>query len=160
MAIQTKTSGYFNTLVSSISGSEHPLMLLTINHSTLGTPIRFVNNNENITSNGNLFYGASFQLPLPNQPQDGLPGTNITLPNTGDKSMTDFIAGIKGQGVSCTIQVILPSAPDTIEYQITLDASAFVLTKKTISARLSAPNYYNEQWSAILYGPKYSPAAI
>jgi len=154
------SSPYFKTLVSSISGDEFPLMLVTFDHSTLTTPFRMVNDNQDITSNGVVYFKSAFNLALPSQPQDGLMETTISMANTGLKDIPDFIESVKGQTVSCQIQVVLRSAPDNVEYDISLEARQFSITKQTVSAKLSAPNYYTSPAFPILYGAKYSPSLL
>jgi hypothetical protein len=46
------SSAYKSTLAA-VSAPEAPLILLVINHVDLTTPIRVVNDTQNITSNGN-----------------------------------------------------------------------------------------------------------
>ena len=135
-------------------------MLVTLRHATLNPPIRWVNDNQDLVVNGDTFQAMSFNLALPPQPADGLPSVTLTIANTGLKIIPDFLDSISGQGVTCQIQVVLRSAPNTIEYDTTLDAIGFSMTNESISAKLSPPNYFNMPWTSVLYGSKYSPALL
>lgn len=46
------------------------LTLLTVEHTTLSTPLRIVRNNEDVTSNGNVYTAFPFEVELPNSSDD------------------------------------------------------------------------------------------
>lgn len=89
------------------------LVLLTITHSTLPTPIRVVNNTEDITSRGLLFQGFPFRIVLPGESSDGPVHASLEFDNVERTA----IAAIRttNSPPSVTIEVILASAPDTVE---------------------------------------------
>jgi len=57
------------------------LVLLTITHSTLLTPLRFVNNTENIVSNGEDFIAYPFKMKPPEDRQGVKPVARLTIDN-------------------------------------------------------------------------------
>lgn len=89
------------------------LVLLTISHSTLPTPIRVVNNNEDITSRGNIYQAFPFEIILPSQDPDGIPRASLRFDNV-DRTAISIIRGVEFPP-NVTIEVILASQPDTIE---------------------------------------------
>lgn len=57
------------------------LVLLEITHSTLGTPVRLVNNTEDITYDGNSFTAFPFSVTLPPDAEETQYQSQITLSN-------------------------------------------------------------------------------
>lgn len=93
--------------------NEVVLALLTIEHPSI-TPIRVVNNNENIVSNGNTFIAFPFNITLPSDSED--PGlAELQIANV-DRSMIEAIEAITTPA-TCKVQIILASTPSTIEYE-------------------------------------------
>jgi hypothetical protein len=104
------------TATSSIHAQETGevwLVLLTITHSTLATPIRVVNNNEDITSRGNLYQAFPFEIVMPGQDPDSLPKAMLRFDNV-DRTAIATVRSIDS-APTVTIEVILASQPDTVE---------------------------------------------
>lgn len=92
------------------------LPLVTISHADLAQPIRVVANNENIISRGNTYVGYPFDLELPGQADDSPGEARLRIDNV-DKQIVEAIRLITGPP-SVLIEVILASAPDTVEIAI------------------------------------------
>lgn len=101
------------TSIHSQETGEVWLVLLTITHSTLPTPIRVVNNNEDITSRGNIYQAFPFEIILPSQDPDSIPKASLKFDNV-DRTAISIIRGVEFPP-AVTIEVILASQPDTIE---------------------------------------------
>lgn len=89
------------------------LVLLTISHASLPSPIRVVNNNEDITSRGNIYQAFPFDIVLPGEDPDGITKAMLRFDNVERTAIT-AIRGLTSPP-SVTIEVILASAPDTVE---------------------------------------------
>jgi hypothetical protein len=89
------------------------LVLLTISHADLATPIRVVNNNEDIVSRGLTFQAFPFEIVLPNEDPDQPPKAYLRIDNV-DRSVIAAVRGISSTP-SVTIEVILASAPNNVE---------------------------------------------
>jgi len=89
------------------------LHLLTIEVSS-GAVLRFVDNNQNITSRGNEFYAAGFTLILPEQTENAPRPCRLAIDNT-DLSIFQTIKQAVGKEVSVTVCVIMADTPDTYE---------------------------------------------
>lgn len=61
--------------------SDGLLVLLTIDHDDLVSPIRLVNNNVNVTSRGEEFIAFPFELILPTSNADTPPKAQLTIDN-------------------------------------------------------------------------------
>lgn len=108
------------TAVASLNAQETGevwLVLLTISHPDLPTPIRVVNNNEDITSRGNLFQAFPFQIILPSEDPDTPPRAAIRIDNV-DRSIIAVLRSISS-APSVTIEIILASQPNTVEIAYT-----------------------------------------
>lgn len=57
------------------------LELLTLSHSTLSEPLRFVNNIENVESRGETFIAFPFRVTLPNDADRSPPAARLELDN-------------------------------------------------------------------------------
>jgi hypothetical protein len=93
--------------------SEVFLMLLTINHADLASPIYVANNTEDVVSNGNTFIGYPFTFEIPGEDAETLSQVNLVITNV-DKLL---VAGVRSifTPLDVKLQVVLASDPDTIE---------------------------------------------
>ena len=89
------------------------LLLLTINHASLASPIRVVNNTENITSNGNLYVAFPFEIALPDEREDALPRMRLRIDNV-DQTIIVAIRSITS-AATVTVDIVLADAPNTLE---------------------------------------------
>lgn len=89
------------------------LTLLVLTHSILGTPLRFVNNNSNITSNGLDYIAYPFKVKLPEERTDAAPLARLTIANV-DRQITQAIRQI-ATPISCDISLIRISDLDVVE---------------------------------------------
>jgi len=89
------------------------LHLLTIETSG-GAVLRFVDNNQNITSRGNEFYAAGFTVVLPEQTDSAPRPCKLVIDNT-DLAIFQTIKQAAGQTVTVTICLIMAAAPDVYE---------------------------------------------
>lgn len=104
------------TAVASLNAQETGevwLVLLTISHPDLPTPIRVVNNNEDITSRGNIYQAFPFEIVLPGEDPDSPPRAAIRIDNV-DRSVIALIRSISS-APTVTIEVILASQPNIVE---------------------------------------------
>ena len=92
------------------------LILLEIDHATLAQPIRVVNNNEDIISNGQTFLAYPFEIVLANDDGEKLPQVSLSIDNVDQT----IIRAIRGMGTPPTVDImlILSDFPDSVEIQI------------------------------------------
>lgn len=95
---------------------EVALFLLTFDHVTFTTPIRLVNNLDDISSRGNNYQAFPLDLVLPPDDGDTLPQVQITCQNAS-LELIDEIRKVPGP-MSVKIELILASSPDYIEASI------------------------------------------
>ena len=135
-----------NTALGSMNAqatSEVWLVLLTISHATLPTPIRLVNNNEDVVSRGNTFIAFPFEIELPGEDPDQPPKAMLRIDNV-DRRVVQTIRSITAPP-TVTLEVILASAPDTVEVSftnMTLRNAQYDAT--TVSGELTFDSIYTE----------------
>lgn len=132
------------------------LSIIAIDHDDLASPIRLVNNTENITSRGNVYTACAFNLEMPDESNEKLPRAQITIANA-DRAITASLRGVTTPG-TLTHEIILSDTPDVIEagpfvYQV----ESIDWTAKFITARLSYEDLLNEKAPATLITPTYFP---
>ena len=88
------------------------VVLLTITHPILEEPIRCCTNTSNITSNGNLFYGACLELVLPTKAQEKQ-SARISVANVDRR--IGLAARTMLTPATITFDIIKADTPDTIE---------------------------------------------
>lgn len=89
------------------------LVLCTITHPSLATPLRFVNDMQSLTSRGNLYIAFPFEVEFPEEDADSAGEARIVLDNI-DQSIVRAIRAMSGPP-EITLEVILASDPDTVE---------------------------------------------
>jgi len=89
------------------------LHLLTIETSG-GTVLRFVNNNQNITSRGIEYFAAGFNIILPEQTDNAPRPCRLAIDNT-DLSIFQTIKQAVRQDVFVTVCVVMADTPDVYE---------------------------------------------
>ena len=89
------------------------LHLLTIETSG-GAVLRFVDNNQHITSRGNEFVAAGFTVILPEQTDSAPRPCKLVIDNT-DLAIFQVIKLAAGQTVTVTICLVMAEAPDVYE---------------------------------------------
>ncbi len=89
------------------------LILLTITHDDIDPSIRVVNNNEAITSNGNLFTAFPFNIELPDSRENAVPRARLSIDNVS-REIAEAIRTITTVA-TITIEIIRAADPDTIE---------------------------------------------
>src|SRR5690606_39131359 len=120
---------------------ETPLVCLEITHPELPTPVRVVNDTQALTSNGETFVALVFRIQLPDDLDKQMPRARLALDNVGrgpdGNSLADWLerAG-GGRGARVRIMVLLRSAPDTIEWETTMDLANVQLALTEISGEL------------------------
>jgi len=93
------------------------LVLITIDHSSMGSPIRVVNNNEDIVSRGDTFVAFPFELVLPGEDPDGVTKAGLRLDNV-DRSVITAIRTLTSPP-TVKIEIIISSDMNTPEISFT-----------------------------------------
>jgi hypothetical protein len=110
MALSTRTK----RAITRRESGEPVLMLLTIEHPDLASPLRLVTNTvgDDILSNGNIFTAAPFQIEWPSDDEEA-PTAKLRAFNV------DRVVGLMLESIvtpaECTLQVVLATSASTID---------------------------------------------
>lgn len=151
------TSVAFRSAVNAPETGEAPLLLLTIDHSTLGTPLRFTSDAVDTNSRGNTYISYEFKIDLPTDTDDDFPRAQITIDNVS-RAIINTIRSIQDPP-TITMEVVLASSPDIVEASWTdFELEKATYNAMTISGRLSVESFANQGYPAGRFRPDNYPA--
>jgi hypothetical protein len=142
---------------SRLSG-DAPLYLLEISHTQLAQPIRIVADNQDITSNGNVFTAFAFRITLPDDMSNQIPRAKLSIDNVG-RILTQWLdASSGGRGAQVRVMQVMRNAPDVIEFDITMDLLSVRQNPLEVTGELGFLSVLDRAASAISYRPDNTPA--
>lgn len=150
-------SANFKSTLAEVNAPESPLILLEINHVDLPEPVRVVNDTVDITSNGNLYIAFPFRCVLPDDFESQIPKARLSIVNVGKELMYWIETTSGGQGSTCKFMQILPSNPDLVEWEITMNLYNVNVTMQEISAELGFENLFSKPAISRQYRTDNSP---
>lgn len=150
-------SSNFRSTINSTSAREAPLLLLEISHTGLTTPIRVVNDVQDLVSNGNTYTALPFRARLPDDLEQGLPRAELSVDNIGKELVQWLEASGGGQGASCRMMQVMLGAPNVIEFEITLDLTNLHMSATEVSGTLGFENLLDRPACTWLYKPEVAP---
>jgi hypothetical protein len=149
-------SAQYKSTLAKVSGEETPLILLEINHPELTTPIRVVNDTQNIISNGEEYIAFPFNCILPDDHENRLPRARLSISNVGRDLMFWLETTDGGQGSTATFRQVMRSRPNQIEWEITMALFNVSATNLEVSAELGFENLFAKPAVSINYRPENS----
>jgi len=144
-------------LIASISRPEAPILLLEITHPDLTTPVRVVNDNVDVVSNLNTFIGMAFRALPPDDLSQGSPRATLAIDNVG-RDLTQWIESSAGaDGSIVRMMQIMRSAPDIIEWEVTMELTDIVMDQNQVKGTLHFKNLIDTPGITIFYRPENTP---
>jgi hypothetical protein len=123
------------------------LILLTLNHAGLTAPVRVVNNNEEIISNGEKYLAYPFDITLATDDGEHLPQIQLTIDNV-ERTLVESIRSI-AEPPEIDLVLVLASSPDNEEIKISgLTLREVSYDAFTISGTLMAEDILNQKYPA------------
>ena len=150
-------SSQFKSTLSKVSAEEAPLVLLEISHPALSTPVRVVNDTQDLTSNGNFYIACPFRFIPPDDLENQLPKAKLAVDNVGRDLMHWIETTSGGQGSTVKAMTVMRSRPDQIEWSISMNLYNVQVTMKEVSAELGYDNLFAKPAVARQYRPDNSP---
>lgn len=150
-------SSEYKSTLALVSAPEAPIMLMEIDHPALSSPVRVVNDTQDITSNGNLYIACPFRYVLPDDFEGQIPKAKISVDNVGRDLMYWIETSNGGNGSIVTFKQIMRSRPDLVEAEIEMQMQAVSATMKEISAELGYENLLSKPAVSMAYRPENSP---
>lgn len=147
----------FKEVIHSTGAKEAPLLLLEINHVDLTTPIRVVNDNQDLVHNGNTFTAMAFRATLPDDLEQGNPRATLAVDNVG-RELTQWLE-LSGGGRGATVRMVqvLRSVPNTVEWDVTLDLADVQVNLLEVSGSLGFEDILNLPGIPLTYRPDVAP---
>jgi len=139
------------------TSGDAPLYLLEIEHPQLTTPIRIVNDTQDVVSNGDTFTAFAFRVSLPDDIDKQLPRARLSVDNVGRELVQWLDASAGGKGATVRVMQIMRDAPDLVEFEITLDLLNVSQTAAEVSAELGFDDTLNLAGLPISYRPDVAP---
>jgi hypothetical protein len=132
------------------------LLLLTIDETSLLEPIRYVLNTEDVTSRGNVYSAAFFDVKLPDEDSDALGFAQLVVQNV-DRRIVEAIEQAGGRP-KVTFELVLSNNPDVVEvgpYLLELDSVEY--NAQTVTGTLVYDEVQNYRAMKYTYSPLYFP---
>jgi hypothetical protein len=128
------------------------LFLFEFNHPSFATPIRLVNNLEDIVSRGQEYMAFPLEMALPPDDGETLPAIEIKAQNAS-LELIDEIRSIVGP-MDVRLELILASSPDYIEASIeNMRVAAITFDKDEITMTLTVDDLLNTAFPKHRYLP-------
>lgn len=134
------------------NNSEDPVLMLLELTFPNSTTYYYVNNTEDITSNGQVYTAFPFAFTLPNEEIETEPELSITLSNVGLDLIDDFRSNV--QDITAKVKVVFASVPDFVEIGIdSLEVKSISYNEATISVMLGYQDILNTKIPSYSYTP-------
>ena len=128
------------------------LVLLTIEHPDLDSPIHVVNNTVNVISNGITYVAFPFEIALPESPENSPPRAELSISNVS-REIGQAIRQV-GSPPSVTIAVIRQATPDVIEaLHVGMKLTGVTYDVQQVSGQLVREDFTTEPYPAMTYSP-------
>jgi Domain of unknown function (DUF1833) len=132
------------------------LILLTLSHDSLETPIRVTSDAVQTESNGEVFVPYPFTLSLPDDDESRSPRARLVIDNI-DRQIVGAVRSL-ATPPAVLIEIVRAAAPDTVEARfadfrlvnVTYDAQA-------VEADLSVEDFTTEPFPAQVFSPGLFP---
>lgn len=132
------------------------LFLLTLDHETLATPIRVVNDMVGHTSRTNFFTAYPFSIVMPLDDGETFPTLKFTIDNV-DQSLVEIIRTLTSPP-EAMLEVVLASSPDTLELSVeNMLIRKIDYNATTININAQVNDILNQKFPNRMYTPQYYP---
>lgn len=132
------------------------LVLLELTHPQLGTPVRLVNNTENVTSNGQVYTAFPFYARMPDDRDDREPVAELIVANA-TRELIDTIRTLQ-QAIQAKLSVVLADTPNVIEWgPIDMEVRTVTYDAETITFSLGMQAFAEEPFPYPAFTPPKFP---
>lgn len=150
-------SARFRQAAQAVSASELPLVLIEVAHVLLATPMRYVNDVQDVLSNGNNYLATTFSFVWPDDQDKQTPRAQLQLANARGDVGAFFERTHGGRGAVLTVLQIMRSVPDFIEDKLVLDLKNVEVTTQTVAGQLGYDDVLNQPGTPCTYRPESAP---
>lgn len=153
-------SAEYKSTLAGTSAPESPLLLLEINHAALPQPVRVIQDNLDLISNGVNYIACQFRCELPDDFEGQMPRAQLSIDNIGRDLMYWIETSGGGSGSTVTFRQVMRSRPDLVEWMITMNLYNVVATFKEVSGDLGFDNLFGRPAIACTYRPDTAPGVF
>lgn len=153
-------SAAYKSTLAKTSAEEAPCILLVINHPALASPVRVINDSDNLTSNGDLYVAIPFNCELPDDFEGQLPRASLSVDNVGRELMYWIETSAGGEGSTATFRQVMRSRPDVIEWEITMYLYNVSADVQHVSAELGFANFFGRPAVQMSFRPELAPGVF
>jgi len=148
----------FKQGTSRVDNFDFPIFIVEINHSSFGTPVRFCDNNENITSNSNVYTAIGMKVQVPSDSENSADlGATITIDNVG-RTLVAALESTGGlAGATITLGQVLLSDLDSVMMSATFNLVNITMTLTSVTGTLTRPDISNSKSVYMIYTQETSP---
>lgn len=122
--------------VNKLNSDENLIEILEINHPLLSLPVRLVNDNKDVISNGENYISTILEFQLQNDIEGELPKAKLTLPNIGRKLVRWIVESYGAEGAEIKVSYIMRSDPDDLLFTIPTIIESTSLNIQTVTLNL------------------------
>ncbi|MYZ41425.1 DUF1833 family protein [Schauerella aestuarii] len=139
------------------SPEESLLIMLEISHPDLTSPVRIVNDTQDLVSQGLTFSSCPFAITLPDDAEGQLPQATLQVDNVDQALMGWLEVSRGGQGAKCRILMVSEATPNIRELDMLLDLTSISANNLTVSAQLGFVNTLGRSAVAKTFNPQSAP---
>lgn len=147
----------FRQAAQAVSAAELPLVLIEISHVLLAEPMRFVNDVQDVLSNGQNYVATSFSFVWPDDQDKQTPHAKLSIANVRGDVGAFFERTHGGRGSVLTVLQIMRSVPDYVEDRLVLDLKNLEVNTQTVSGQLGYDDVLNRPGTPCIYRPESAP---
>jgi len=130
--------------------SEIYLVLLQVEHVDLPGPLRFVNDQADITSGGDLYTSFPFEVTLPDDREAKEPTAELRIDNVSRELIDEVRLLVSPPTI--TLSVILQSSPNTLEWgPLEFETRGVSYDAQTITFNLGYSTFIREPFPYIAF---------
>ncbi len=148
----------FKQSTSRVDNFDYPIFIVEINHSSFATPVRFCDNNEDITSNGNVYTAIGMKVEVPS---DSDSTTEISATISIDNVGRTLVAALESTGglvgAKITLGQILLSDLNSIMLSAKFNLVNITMSLTSVTGTLTRPDISNTKSVQIIYTQETSP---
>jgi len=143
--------------INSTEAAELPRLCLEIHHVDLASPVRVVNDNQDLVHQANLYVAMAFQASLPDDLEQGMPRASLAIDNVGKELVSWLEQSNGGEGAQVRMLLVMRSDPDLVEWEVTMGLTNVSMTSKAVTGTLSFEDTLNLTGLPVTYRPDVSP---